>query len=176
MPKGVYKRRQGLKRKGYKRTLETRERMSNSARGRKVSDATRIKMSKSHLGHSNVWKNHIRISNVYGKTSYRDRYYNKDGSEKVTMEKKRLQAIRRRTFKRGCDGTHTFGEWELLKKQYGFVCPCCGKMEPVIKLTEDHIIPLSKGGSNSIENIQPLCLSCNVRKHTTCTKFDLKGV
>jgi 5-methylcytosine-specific restriction endonuclease McrA len=63
------------------------------------------------------------------------------------------------------EGNHTFGEWELLKKQYGYKCPMCGMKEPEIKLTEDHIIPLSKGGSNWIENIQPLCLKCNMKKH-----------
>jgi 5-methylcytosine-specific restriction endonuclease McrA len=69
--------------------------------------------------------------------------------------------------KSGAVGSFTLGEWETLKKQYGFICLICGKSEPVIKLTKDHIIPLSKGGSNFIENIQPLCLSCNCRKKDT---------
>ena len=81
---------------------------------------------------------------------------------------------RRRTLKRSAEGTHTFGEWELLKKQYGYICPCCGKLEPEIVLTEDHIIPLAKGGSDFIENIQPLCRSCNCKKHTKIIKYDKK--
>lgn len=67
--------------------------------------------------------------------------------------------------------SHTFGEWELLKKQYGHTCPSCKISEPEIKLTIDHIIPLSRGGSDLIENIQPLCLKCNLKKHTKIVKF-----
>jgi hypothetical protein len=89
------------------------------------------------------------------------------------LEKKRFTNQRYKARKRKADGTHTFGEWELLKKQYGFICPACKKMEPTIKLTEDHIIPLIMGGSDYIENIQPLCITCNVRKHTKTIKFDL---
>ncbi len=81
----------------------------------------------------------------------------------------RLKSEKKRVQERKVNGNHTFEEWELLKKQYGFKCPACGKSEPEIKLTEDHIIPLSKGGSDWIENIQPLCQSCNSRKHTKIT-------
>ncbi len=68
-------------------------------------------------------------------------------------------------------GEHTWGEWQTLKIQYNYTCPSCGKHEPEIRLTQDHIIPLSRGGSDNIENIQPLCQSCNFRKHTKIIKY-----
>jgi len=67
--------------------------------------------------------------------------------------------------KRMARGSHTYAEWAELKNQYNLTCPSCLRSEPEIKLTEDHIIPLSKGGANDIANIQPLCLHCNLVKH-----------
>ncbi len=67
--------------------------------------------------------------------------------------------------------TFTTQEWTDLKAFYHHRCLCCGKQEPEIKLTPDHVIPLSKGGTNAITNIQPLCLSCNLKKATQSTDF-----
>lgn len=68
-------------------------------------------------------------------------------------------------------GFHSLGEWETLKAQYNWTCPSCKLQEPIIKLNEDHIIPLSLGGSSNIENIQPLCGRCNSIKHNKIIKY-----
>jgi 5-methylcytosine-specific restriction endonuclease McrA len=61
-------------------------------------------------------------------------------------------------------GSFSLKEWNELKKKYGYKCPKCGKKEPNIKLTVDHIVPISKGGNSFITNIQPLCGICNCKK------------
>ena len=38
------------------------------------------------------------------------------------------------------------------------------KNKNLVLMTKDHIIPISKGGKNKIENYQPMCKPCNEKK------------
>ena len=77
----------------------------------------------------------------------------------------------RRARVRGARGSHTAQEWSALKAFYNYTCLCCGRQEPDIELTLDHVVPLYRGGSNSIDNAQPLCRSCNSSKGTQSTDY-----
>jgi hypothetical protein len=80
---------------------------------------------------------------------------------------------RRRTRKRGSGGEYTAQQWTDLCNQYGNRCLCCGRTN--VRLTADHVVPLSAGGSNTIENIQPLCKSCNCKKYTKTIDYRKGG-
>ena len=60
-------------------------------------------------------------------------------------------------------GTHTDNEiWAMYSRQDGR-CNYC-EIELNEQFEKDHIIPISKGGRNDINNIQILCKPCNRRK------------
>lgn len=69
---------------------------------------------------------------------------------------------KRRAAKKSNGGNYSLSEWAELCEKYDNKCLCCGAGG--VKLTVDHIIPISMGGSNSIDNLQPLCISCNSKK------------
>jgi 5-methylcytosine-specific restriction endonuclease McrA len=76
--------------------------------------------------------------------------------------KSAAKAHERRARLRMTDGTFTPEQWQAVLLFYGDRCLCCGTKG---RMTIDHIIPLIIGGRNVIDNIQPLCRSCNARKH-----------
>jgi 5-methylcytosine-specific restriction protein A len=77
----------------------------------------------------------------------------------------------RRLHRKQVGGSHTPAEWEALKAQHNYTCLCCGRQEPEIKLTRDHIVAITKGGTDDISNIQPLCGPCNSKKQTELIDF-----
>ena len=56
--------------------------------------------------------------------------------------------------------------YQVLKRD-NFKCCACGASpakEPSVELHIDHIIPWSKGGETTLENLQTLCSKCNIGK------------
>lgn len=146
--------------KGYRQSEEHKRKIGEankvSLRGQRHSPKTEFKKglhpsvaTEFKKGHG--WKG--------GKIESSKRYYEKNKPKFAN------NVIKRRAMERGVSGSHSVVEWETLKAQYNWTCPCCHKFEPEIKLSVDHIIPLIRGGSNNIENIQPLCRSCNCKKN-----------
>lgn len=78
----------------------------------------------------------------------------------------RINSSRRRARKNAAYGSFTAQEWTTLCKTYDYHCLACRKKVGFDKLTVDHIKPLAKGGDNTIDNIQPLCMPCNSSKGT----------
>lgn len=58
--------------------------------------------------------------------------------------------------------------WAKIKEDADYRCAHCGQREPAVKLSPDHRIPRSRGGTNDDENWQPLCEQCNNAKSSAC--------
>lgn len=46
----------------------------------------------------------------------------------------------------------------------GFTCQYCGRSAPSVELHVDHVVPVSKGGTNDRENLAAACVDCNLGK------------
>jgi 5-methylcytosine-specific restriction endonuclease McrA len=109
---------------------------------------------KEHKTHVQEYFKKWRLDNYEYKYEY-DTSWRKNNPEKVQSQRRAYFAKRRALIAK---------EWRELKDKYSHTCLKCGRSEPSIKLTPDHVVPLSLGGSNGIDNIQPLCWGCNAAK------------
>lgn len=78
-------------------------------------------------------------------------------------EKVRTAVKRRRGRRLGADGWHSSEEWA--RRVAEFNCHCAYCLSPMDRPTQDHMRPLSRGGTNDIDNLIPACVSCNSRKN-----------
>jgi len=172
----------GQAHKGRKFSVERCQRLSEQRKGClgrnkgehwKLSDQTKNNISKGHKG-INTWMKGRKMSEETKKKLSESHKGAKNYRWKGGYENKLMLNRKRRALKLGSEGEHSLGEWEHLKALYNWTCPACWKKEPNIILSEDHIIPLTKGGSDWIENIQPLCGSCNSKKSNKIIKYHVK--
>ena len=65
----------------------------------------------------------------------------------------------------------------MVMQRDNFKCCACGASpakSPDVELHVDHIIPWSKGGETTIDNLQTLCSKCNLGKSDLVYKIDIK--
>lgn len=72
-------------------------------------------------------------------------------------------AKRRRKALLGGNGSYRFSgkDWKKCLARHGNRCAYCGGTE---KLSMDHVVPVTKGGTHGAGNIVPACMSCNASK------------
>lgn len=102
-----------------------------------------------------------------GAASARVKAWREANPEQVSANRQK-----RRALEVNATGSFTAAQLEALYEFYDHRCLCCGQREgdisdkngKPIKIAADHVIPLACGGSNEIDNIQPLCKPCNSSK------------
>jgi len=77
------------------------------------------------------------------------------------LDKYCVYSQNRRALKLLLPHTLTTQQWDNIKQAFDNKCAYCGKQLP---LTQEHFIPLSKGGEYTNNNVIPSCQSCNSSK------------
>jgi len=114
------------------------------------------------------------------KAGRRERYQNNKEAQNALSKaykekhKERLGFMQHkyRARKHGVLSTATYEEWVALCDHYQNRCLCCGEQKP---LTVDHVIALVLGGPHTIDNLQPLCKECHMKKNVRMTDYRPAG-
>jgi hypothetical protein len=87
--------------------------------------------------------------------------YAVNNKEKVAFRNKK-----RRASKNGSKAEFSLNDWVSIVESFNHCCAYCLKHENICgPLTQEHIVPFSKGGEYSVDNIIPACRFCNSSKH-----------
>jgi hypothetical protein len=81
---------------------------------------------------------------------------------KSNAEKRAVLTQRRRAALRGVPSTLTQQEWLEILEYFNWTCAYC--LRTGLKRTMEHVIPVSRGGGTTAENIVPACGKCNSKK------------
>ena len=92
--------------------------------------------------------------------AYQTKYAQTEAGKIANMTKKhKRRALKKQVLH------EDYRDWlKELKLHKTFTCHWCWEKFPINKLTLDHVIPLSKGGSDTKDNLVPACAHCNCSK------------
>lgn len=163
-------------RKAYHRAYHRKWYLANKERKDQQNRANYQKNREAYLATNSKWEKANWVNVLARKKRYRDsstvyreylersrkrRNERNKAWAKSNRDKMNTVKHRRRSKEQLCQGSHTTAEWKAVLDRYNHTCLRCGKRAPEVKLQRDHVIPVIVGGSNDIENIQPLCGPCN---------------
>jgi len=75
----------------------------------------------------------------------------------------RIKIAKRRALRKKTIVNFTLEQWEESKEYFNHECAYCGNKPEAFD--QDHVVPLSKGGTHTMLNIVPTCEWCNGSKH-----------
>jgi len=101
-------------------------------------------------------KKHYRITHLEEERENK-RLYLINNRDKINLLNQKRKAR-----KRNLISNLTVDQWNKVKSDFNDRCAYCGEELP---LAQEHVIPLSKGGEYTVNNIIPSCKSCNSSKH-----------
>jgi 5-methylcytosine-specific restriction endonuclease McrA len=106
-----------------------------------------------------------------GNRSYARQRYSENAPERIakTMEWSRANQSSRQSYRTKRKALArkagilpvTGRDWSRVQQRFNHCCAYCGQRA---KLTQDHVVPISRGGWHAIGNIVPACGSCNSSK------------
>jgi 5-methylcytosine-specific restriction endonuclease McrA len=139
-----------------KKEIDKRSRQKPTARAKAVIRSRRTLANNPHLQDAKRKRDR-----EFGKTE-RGRQINRAATSKYAKtDRGRIRNKADKARRRGASGSFTPEQWNEKMEACGGRCVKCGSSESI---EIDHIIPISKGGTNNIENLQPLCRRCNASK------------
>ena len=93
----------------------------------------------------------------------KDKLYAKSTEwRKKNPQKIAVLGNRRRARVAAALATLTAEQWSAILELYGNCCAYCGRTG---KMTMDHVVPISRGGGTTADNVVPACQSCNSSKN-----------